>query len=310
MAHTRQAVPGDYARSLRFPGMAHVKVHAPEIDLGAPVLVEGLPGEGLVGKLVADHLIERLGMTYYAGVYCEGVPPVAAYRSNDSTVRPPVQIYADADRDLLALVSDVPVSPAEAPAFASCVTEWLREVDATPLYLSGLPARVAEVAHSGADGTDGDRAGASLPQTAGGSGSGDGSDAGTERRDASPPPRERELYGLATGDGHRILDDAGIVPPLHAGFVSGPTGALLNRASELELDAAGLVVELGTGVPDVDGARVVLDRGVEPVTGIDVDTDPLGGDDVEVPADVTQFAQQLQEADDGSTRAHSSPMFH
>lgn len=288
--------------------MAHIKVHTPEINLDAPILVEGLPGEGLVGKLVADHLIERLGMAYYAGVYCEGVPPVAAYRSNDSTVRPPVQIYADADRDLLVLVSDVPVSPAQAPAFASCVTEWLLQANATPLYLSGLPASVADAAHDGAD-TSGDRAGASLPQTAGSSASGDGSGTETEQRDASPPPRERELYGLSTGDGDAILDDAGIVPPLHAGFVSGPTGALLSCASERELDAAGLVVELGTGVPDVDGARVVLDRGVEPVVGIDGDADPLGGDR-DVPDDVEQFAQQLHEADDESTRAHSSPMFH
>jgi uncharacterized protein len=119
--------------------MAHIQVHAAGVDLDSPVLVEGLPGVGLVGKIATDHLVDTLDMTYYASARCAGLPDVAVYHENDGQVVPPVRIYADEDRDLLALQSDVPVSPSEASEFATCLTGWLDEHDALPLYLSGLP---------------------------------------------------------------------------------------------------------------------------------------------------------------------------
>jgi uncharacterized protein len=118
--------------------MAHIEEQE-SMDLEDPVLVEGLPGVGLVGKLAADHLVEQLDMTYYAACHCDGLPDVAVYEEGKRGVRPPVRIYADETRDLLVLQSDVPVSPSAAEEFAACVTGWLGELDALPVYLSGLP---------------------------------------------------------------------------------------------------------------------------------------------------------------------------
>lgn len=118
--------------------MAHVTVENPDLSLDDPFLLDGLPGRGLIGKLVVDHVLDAFDIEYYAGVYCEGIPPVAAYRSNDSTVRPPVQVYTDPGRDLLALVSDVPVSPSDAPEFADCMVGWFEERSVTPILLGGL----------------------------------------------------------------------------------------------------------------------------------------------------------------------------
>jgi uncharacterized protein len=119
--------------------MAHVQVHADDIDLESPVLVEGLPGAGLVGKIAADHLVEEFDMDYYGAVRCEGLPEVAVYEGEQSDIRPPVRLYADGKRDLLVLQSDVPVSPTQASGFATCITGWIEENDVFPLYLSGLP---------------------------------------------------------------------------------------------------------------------------------------------------------------------------
>ena len=251
--------------------MAHVKVAAPDLALHEPTLIEGLPGEGLIGKLAVDHLVDTFEMVYYAGVHCEGVPSVAAYRRNDSTVRPPVQLYADPDRDLLALVSDVPVSPSEAPAFAHCVTDWLAEHGVTPVYVSAL---------AGATGDDGD--------------------------DGVHP---RELYGLSTGDGDAILDEAGIVPPLHAGFVSGPTGALIDRANEVDLDGVGLIAVSDGEFPDLEAVRLVVEHGIEPIAGVDADVGALFDRIDDVPGTVEEFAERMLDGSDESTRARVSPMF-
>ena len=118
--------------------MAHVEVHS-EATLHDPMLVEGLPGAGLVGKIAADHLVETFEMEFYGTVLCDGIPRVATYEADDRTIRPPVRLYADAARDLLVLQSDVPVSPQAAPQFSSCLVGWFADNDVTPLCLSGLP---------------------------------------------------------------------------------------------------------------------------------------------------------------------------
>ncbi|MFB6153371.1 MAG: proteasome assembly chaperone family protein [Halodesulfurarchaeum sp.] len=46
-----------------------------QVDLDDPVFVEGLPGVGHVGKLVAEHLIEETDSTRVANVYSEHFPP-------------------------------------------------------------------------------------------------------------------------------------------------------------------------------------------------------------------------------------------
>lgn len=198
-------------------------------------------------------------MAYYAGVDCDGLPPVAVYGAEESEMRPPVRFYADAERDLLCLQSDVPVSPSSADDFATCVTEWLRAQDAFPLYLSGLPQEKEDVP---------------------------------------------AVYGVATGGATDRLDDAGIVPPREGGLVSGPTGALLNRAIQESFRSVGLIVETEAKFPDPEAARALLKNGIEPVTDLDVPTDALVEQAEQIRDAKDQLAQQLEQAsDDESTEA-------
>ncbi|QSG09245.1 Archaeal enzyme of ATP-grasp superfamily [Halapricum desulfuricans] len=118
--------------------MAHISVHREDIALEEPVLVEGLPGLGLVGKIAADHLVESYDMAHYASVHCDGLPEVAIYDADGHGVEPPVRIHADEERNLLVLQSDIPISPSAAKEFATCVTGWLDDRNAFPLYVSGM----------------------------------------------------------------------------------------------------------------------------------------------------------------------------
>jgi uncharacterized protein len=243
--------------------MAHVEVTEP-VDLDSPTLVEGLPGVGLVGKIAADHLVEQYDMTYHAACHCEGLPDVATYEAGGRDLRPPVRLYADADRDLLVLQSDVPVSTSAATEFATCVTGWIAEQAATPLYLSGLP----------------------------------------EEKDGVPA-----MYGVATGAGGDLLDDHGVDAPPESGMISGPTGALLAEASEQGLDSLGLVVQANAQFPDPEAARVLLKEGIGPLAGIEVDTDVLVEQAEEIAAARERLAEQMQQADDDSTRAQPVGMY-
>jgi len=50
-------------------------VHHEKPNLKAPILVEGLPGVGNVGKLAAEHLISQLKAAKFASVYSKHFPP-------------------------------------------------------------------------------------------------------------------------------------------------------------------------------------------------------------------------------------------
>ncbi len=46
-----------------------------EPDLNEPILIEGLPGVGNVGKLAAEHIIEELKAKKFASIYSKHFPP-------------------------------------------------------------------------------------------------------------------------------------------------------------------------------------------------------------------------------------------
>jgi uncharacterized protein len=247
--------------------MATVTVLADELELDEPTLVEGLPGVGLVGKLATDHLVETLDMTYYATVDCEGLPQISVYEEGSRDLQPPVRLYADEDRDLVALQSDVPVSASAASNFSTCITEWLADHDATPIYMSGLP----------------------------------------QQKQADQIP---SLYGVATGEAGERLDEHDIESPGERGAISGPTGALLHKAGARGLGALGLIVQSDPKFPDPEAARILIERGVAPLTGVEVETDQLVERAEEISEQKEQLAQRMQDADpDESSQAQPLRMF-
>ena len=78
-----------------------------EPELSDPVLVEGLPGVGHVGKLAAEHLVEELDSELVRRVYSTHFPPQVSVDDGVSTLAN-AEIHAvDAgERDLLVLTGD------------------------------------------------------------------------------------------------------------------------------------------------------------------------------------------------------------
>jgi uncharacterized protein (TIGR00162 family) len=76
-------------------------------ELVDPVLVEGLPGVGHVGKLAAEHLIEEFDSRLVRRVYSEHLPPQVGIDEDGVAKLACIEMYAvEANRDLLALVGD------------------------------------------------------------------------------------------------------------------------------------------------------------------------------------------------------------
>jgi len=79
-----------------------------EPELSDPVLVEGLPGVGHVGKLAAEHLVEELDSELVRRVYSTHFPPQVSVDDGVSTLANAAVYAVDAgeNRDLLVLTGD------------------------------------------------------------------------------------------------------------------------------------------------------------------------------------------------------------
>lgn len=245
--------------------MAHVQTHA-DVELESPTLLEGMPGVGLVAKIATDHVISELEMTYFGSLHCPGLAQVAVYDSGSPQLYPPVRLYASEEHDLVVLRSDVAVSPMEVSEFATCVSGWLEEHQAFPIYVSGLPSDVT----------------------------------GTE---------ERELYGVATGDAEERLAKLDIEPPVTDGVWSGPTGALLGHAGEVDMAAVGLIVECDPQFPDPVAACAYINRAVNPLAGIEIDDSGLRERAEEIRQEKQQLAQKMGQNGDDSSRVETRGMY-
>lgn len=77
-------------------------------DLVDPVLVEGLPGVGLVGKLVVDHLLSECPDQPVRRIYSEHLPPAIGVAEDGTAMLAHLTVSAvETDsRDLLVLAGD------------------------------------------------------------------------------------------------------------------------------------------------------------------------------------------------------------
>jgi uncharacterized protein (TIGR00162 family) len=81
-----------------------------EATLKDPVLVEGLPGVGHVGKLVAEHLVEELNAELIIEIYSPHFPPQVMVQEDGTIKQVRNEVYAfhghDGQPDLLLVVGD------------------------------------------------------------------------------------------------------------------------------------------------------------------------------------------------------------
>jgi uncharacterized protein len=125
------------------------------------------------------------------------------------------------------------------------------------------------------------------------------------QKDEAPPA----VFGVATGEGHAALEEAGVEAPDEGGLVSGPTGALLSHAVETDRTAVALVVETDPRFPDPEAASVLLDKGIGPITGAEVGVDELVDRAEEIRRAREQLAERMRKAGEESTRAQPLRMY-
>lgn len=81
-----------------------------EVDIKNPVMIVGLPGIGLIGKLAADHLINELKAEKIMEIFSPHLPPQVTVNSDGTVKLVSNELYAwkgnDKTPDILILVGD------------------------------------------------------------------------------------------------------------------------------------------------------------------------------------------------------------
>lgn len=237
-----------------------------DVSLNDPVLIEGMPGVGLVGKIAADHVLEQLDMVEYGEIIFDGPPTAVMFDEGDRGVKSAVRLFADPDTDTVVLQSSIPFEVVQGGAFVTAFTEWVDEQDVLPLYLSGVA---------------------------------------TETEPGDVP----ELHGLATGEASSYLDDADVAPPAKNGLIQGPGGAFLFGAKDAGVDAVGLMVESDPRFPDPQGAKTLIDKGIEPIADVTVDTERLVEEAEQIMDQREELMERLQQATDEGQKVSTRGMY-
>ncbi|NHX35513.1 MULTISPECIES: proteasome assembly chaperone family protein [Halolamina] len=105
------------------------------------------------------------------------------------------------------------------------------------------------------------------------------------------------IEGIGVGEGQDRLDEASVSPPDDSGMISGPPGALLSEAADEGVDAVGLMVDTDPRFPDPQGAHALITQGINPVAGVEVETERLLEEAEQIMERRKELAKQMQQAD-------------
>jgi uncharacterized protein len=103
-----------------------------------PVVVEGFPGIGLVGNIASQQIIDELDMTYLGAINSKHFPPVAMLL--EGRVNMPVRIYESTEKEMIVVVSDIPIHPNIAYIVSKSLVDWATSVNARQIVsIAGMP---------------------------------------------------------------------------------------------------------------------------------------------------------------------------
>lgn len=103
-----------------------------------PVVVEGFPGVGLVGNIASQQIIDELNMKYLGAINSKHFPPVAMLL--EGRVSMPVRVYESMEKEMIVVVSDIPIHPNIAYIVSKSLVDWATSVNARQIVsIAGMP---------------------------------------------------------------------------------------------------------------------------------------------------------------------------
>lgn len=108
-----------------------------------PIVIEGFPGIGLVGNITCQHVIEELEMKYIGSIDSRYFPPLAVLFNG--IIYMPVRIYEAAKKDIVVVISDIPIHPTASYDISKALVDWMQKIKAkTIVSIAGIATTTGE----------------------------------------------------------------------------------------------------------------------------------------------------------------------
>tara|TARA_B100000519_G_C14111668_1_gene376089 strand:+ start:112 stop:870 length:759 start_codon:yes stop_codon:yes gene_type:complete len=207
--------------------------------LKGAVLIDGFPGVGLVGTIVANFLINSLKLEQIGIIDSQKFPPISVVK--EGIPHNPMRLYSGEQicndgtcNQVVVCVSEFTPPNEITKDLVKAIVSWAEEKGCTKIIS-------AEGFNSG-------------PKQEG---------------------QNNDIYGIASTKGaQKWIEDAKVKPFLY-GTVGGVTGCMLNEGKIKNMNVLGLLAEVSEDLPDARAAANVIKAIDELLLAIDLDPEPL-----------------------------------
>jgi len=108
-----------------------------------PLVIEGFPGIGLVGNITCQHIIEEFGMKYMGSIDSRYFPPLAVLFNG--IVYMPVRIYEAAEKEIVVVISDIPIHPSASYDISKVLVDWMQKINVRNIVsIAGIATTTGE----------------------------------------------------------------------------------------------------------------------------------------------------------------------
>jgi uncharacterized protein len=121
----------------------YVKIINKPLKSKNPLVILGFPGIGLVGNIACQHIIEELAMEYIGSIDSRYFPPLAVLFNG--LVYLPVRIYEAAKKEIVIVISDIPIHPIASNDISKVLTDWMQSLNAKNIVsIAGIATTTGE----------------------------------------------------------------------------------------------------------------------------------------------------------------------
>ncbi len=132
-----------------------ISINVENLESKNPIILFGFPGMGLIGNIVAQHLIDQLKMVQKGIVESRLFPPVSIVYGG--LVKSPVRVYESAEKNLIIVFSDIPIDPIISSEVGRNLIIWAKGLSPAEIIpIAGLATTTEEHSVFGAAATQND----------------------------------------------------------------------------------------------------------------------------------------------------------
>ncbi len=103
-----------------------------------PFIIIGLPDVGLVGSIAVSYLIEEMNMDEIGYMDAKIYHPLVIVKHGE--IKKPIRVYEK--DEIIAITSDMPITPAISIEFATVLIEWIKTLDPRLIInVTGIPVQ-------------------------------------------------------------------------------------------------------------------------------------------------------------------------